>query len=107
MRVDEEAPVDASAPPVPARAALPAAAVAGSYLALAAVAFWHILLHPTSVAMSNGAGDSATFAWHLAYVPWAIAHGHDPFVATVANYPAGLICSTTRHSPFSVWWVLR
>ncbi len=75
---------------MPRRAIVPGLLVGASYLAASATAFWHILIHPTSVAMSNGAGDSATFAWHLAYVPWAVSHGHDPFVATVANYPFGL-----------------
>ncbi|MCU4183777.1 hypothetical protein K6U06_05350 [Acidiferrimicrobium sp. IK] len=90
MRVEDEVIADAPATASRRRAAAPGVAIAASYLGLAAVAFWHIVTHPTTIAMSSGAGDSATFAWQLAYVPWAIAHGHDPFVATVANYPAGL-----------------
>jgi hypothetical protein len=36
------------------------------------------------------AGDNESFLWGLGFVPWALAHGHDPFVSTYLHAPQGI-----------------
>lgn len=35
-------------------------------------------------------GDPATDAWFLAWVPYALTHGHDPLITDWGNYPGGV-----------------
>jgi hypothetical protein len=61
------------------------------YLVPAVVAYWHIwTTHPSTTALAGGAGDPAQYEWFLAWIPWAIAHGHNPFVTQWVNYPYGI-----------------
>jgi hypothetical protein len=60
------------------------------YLIPAVVAYWRSWQHPTTVTISAGGGDSALFVWGLRWAPWAIAHGHNPFVTHIINVPFGV-----------------
>jgi hypothetical protein len=60
------------------------------YLVPAVVAYWHAWRHPTTAAIGYGAGDPSLFTWGLRWVPWAIAHGHNPFITHVVNVPFGV-----------------
>lgn len=64
-------------------------AAAAIYLLLAVLAFWHVWSsHPTSY-MQVG-GDQWRNVWFLAWVPYAIGHGHDPLVSGFVNVPGGV-----------------
>jgi hypothetical protein len=62
-----------------------------AFLASLGVALWltqGMLRHPSSVWIGHG-GDPVLFVWCLRWVPWALAHGHDPLVTTYLRYPDG------------------
>lgn len=45
--------------------------------------------HPTSVT-TCGCGDGSLVTWFLAWPPYALAHGLNPFFSTFANHPQGV-----------------
>jgi hypothetical protein len=60
-----------------------------TYFALAAVPYWSYW-HTGGTMMAGKGGDPATDAWFLAWVPYALAHGHNPLVTDWGNYPVGV-----------------
>ncbi|MGC8463709.1 MAG: hypothetical protein ACP5P9_08590, partial [Acidimicrobiales bacterium] len=81
------------------------------YAALAVVVFWHLWTSdPTQV--SQPGGDQFSNMWFLEWVPFAIAHGHNPFFSNFANYPFGVNLLTNTSalllglaaSPITVVW---
>ena len=60
------------------------------YLAASVVGFWHVWAHPATWQPAYGTGDVARYDWFLAWVPWALGHGANPFVTHVANWPFGV-----------------
>lgn len=60
------------------------------YATAAVIAYAPSWAHPTSVVIGGGGGDPAQTMWYLRWVPWAIAHGHDPLTTSVANHPYGI-----------------
>ena len=63
-------------------------AVLAAYLALAAAAFWTAWRAPTGRWVGYGF-DPILFIWSLRWLPFALAHGHDPFTSNYLNYPDG------------------
>jgi len=61
----------------------------GVYFALAAIPYWSYW-HAGGTMMAGKGGDPATDAWFLAWVPYALAHGHNPLVTNWGNYPVGV-----------------
>jgi hypothetical protein len=57
------------------------------YLAAAFTLFARAWRHPGTATV--GHQDSLLFSWWLRWVPYAVAHGHNPFVTHALNYPAG------------------
>lgn len=60
------------------------------YLIPALIEFWHILPHLATSQPEHGAGDLAKYNWCVAWLPYALGHGHNPFVTHVANVPFGV-----------------
>jgi len=59
------------------------------YLGLSLVPYWHFWLAGGTRFAGKG-GDPAASAWFLEWVPYAIRHGHNPFITNWANYPFGI-----------------
>lgn len=77
-------------PAQPVRRAWIGPLVFALYLIPALVEFWHCLPHLATVQPAYGAGDLAKYNWSVAWVPYALGHGHNPFVTHVANVPFGV-----------------
>lgn len=80
-------------PPAPAPTAVPGwavlAAIAAVYSLLAVLVFWPVWSgHPTSD-MQLG-GDQWRNVWFLAWIAYAIGHGHNPLFSVFANVPVGV-----------------
>lgn len=52
--------------------------------------FLPVLRAPLTHTVSGAAGDLTIFAWFLTWVPWAVLHGHDPFVSQHLLWPGGV-----------------
>lgn len=59
-----------------------------AYVAGAVWLYWPLARHLGSAQM--GGPDTSLFTWWLGWTPWAIIHGHSPFVSTWINAPTGL-----------------
>jgi hypothetical protein len=60
------------------------------FLGLAIWMFAPAWSSPTTTTLEGGDGDPAIFLWFLRWVPYALAHGHDPLVTYHLNYPDGV-----------------
>ena len=67
----------------------PAFAVAGAYTAFGIIPYWSYWSAGGAMIAGKG-GDPATDAWFLAWVPYALTHGHNPLVTDWGNYPGGV-----------------
>lgn len=68
------------------------------YFVLAVLVFWNVwAAHPTTTTV--GGPDSDLVSWLLAYSGEALAHLHNPFFTTYANFPYGLNLLTNAGSP--------
>jgi hypothetical protein len=62
---------------------------AGAYVALGIVPYWSYWSAGRAMIAGKG-GDPATDAWFLAWVPYALTHGHNPLITDWGNYPGGV-----------------
>ncbi len=60
------------------------------YLIPALIEFWHCLPHLATAEPEFGSGDVAKYNWFAAWIPYALAHGHNPFFTHVVNTPYGV-----------------
>lgn len=60
------------------------------YLLPAVFAYAHSWAHPTTATIGGGLGDPAQTIWYLRWVPYSLAHAHNPLFTTVGNYPLGV-----------------
>jgi hypothetical protein len=60
------------------------------YLLLAAAMFRFWNLAPFTNTLGGGHGDPAVFLWMLRWAPFAVEHGHNPFVTGYLNAPQGV-----------------
>jgi hypothetical protein len=44
----------------------------------------------TPDAWIGGKGDEVLESWYMGWMPWAVAHGHNPLISTYLGYPSGL-----------------
>ena len=77
-------------PAAPERSVRAGIVVFTLYLAASVFGFWHTWAHPATWQPAYGTGDVARYDWFLAWVPWALGHGANPFVTHVANWPFGV-----------------
>jgi hypothetical protein len=59
-------------------------------LALAFAWFWRAWADPLGREIGGASNDSDGVMWFLAWVPHAIAHGHDPLLSNFLLYPHGI-----------------
>lgn len=80
-----------NAPPTDSRRALRGSlGVLAGYLVVGLWLWRNLIPHLGTHALQRGEGDSAIFIWWLKWVPFAIAHGHDPFYSTYLQAPHGV-----------------
>ena len=73
--------------------------IAVGYLALAVGVYWNVWTsHPTTVTQPGG--DQFSNMWFLQWLPFALAHAHNPFFSNFANYPFGVNLLTNTSSLF-------
>jgi hypothetical protein len=71
------------------RAWLATALIVAIYVGLAIVCYWGAWsTDPAHTSLAGGDQYQAT--WYLAWVPFALLHGHNPFFSDYINYPFGL-----------------
>jgi hypothetical protein len=64
--------------------------VMGTYCLVACFSIYPSLIHgPSRIIQANGNGDLSQQVWFLEFIPWAILHGHSPFITTWLNAPNG------------------
>lgn len=73
-----------------AREFLVTLAVFAVYAALALIAYWPILPGDSNRMATCSCGDSSFQTWLLGWIPFALAHGHNPFFSSWTNYPVGV-----------------
>ena len=74
----------------------------GAYVVLAVVAYWPVmpldaskLPHP----LGAGAGDPAQMTWFLAWAPFALGHGLNPFFTNYIDFPLGVNLASNTSVP--------
>ena len=74
----------------------------GAYMVLAVVAYWPVLPldasklpHP----LGAGAGDPAQMTWFLAWAPFALGHGLNPFFTNYIDFPLGVNLASNTSVP--------
>jgi hypothetical protein len=58
-----------------------------------------IVLHPSTNVLGDAHSDKTTLMWSFLWWPHAIAHGHDPFLATAVWAPHGVDLAWVTSSP--------
>ena len=110
--IEREQPAEPAADDVvegrsPRRPAARAAAAFLIYLATSTL-LWGIpvLAHLATRYLANGRGDVDLYRWSLAWVPWAVSHGHTPLFTDKVFAPGGvdLTWSTIVPGPALVMW---
>jgi hypothetical protein len=65
-------------------------AVFSSYCVIALISIYPTILHgPTRWLQSSGTGDPSQEVWFVEFAPWAILHGHNPFITNWISAPHG------------------
>src|ERR1035441_5707453 len=74
----------------------------GAYVVLAVMAYWPVmpldaskLPHP----LGAGAGDPAQMSWFLAWTPFALGHGLNPFFTNYIDFPLGVNLASNTSVP--------
>lgn len=69
------------------------------YAGLALAAYWPILPGDSSRIPTCACGDPSFQTWLLGWVPYALAHGHNPFFSSWTNYPVGVNLADNTNMP--------
>jgi hypothetical protein len=70
------------------------------YLVLAVIGLAHIWTNgPAGTAFAGGGGDPAETLWWIAWTPFAILHGHNPFFSSWVDAPAGINLAVNTSIP--------
>ncbi len=72
------------------RAAWPVLLVLACYVGLSFIAYLHAWTASTPSVIEPSGQDSQMNMWFIAWVPYAILHGHNPFFTVYGNYPFGV-----------------
>lgn len=71
----------------------------GIYAITALVAYWPTWPGDPNRIIDCSCGDPSQAAWFLAWTPYAIIHGVNPFFTTVINHPAGINLAVNTEMP--------
>jgi hypothetical protein len=72
------------------RTAWPVLLVLACYFGLAFFAYLHAWMASAPSVVEPGGQDSQMNIWFIAWVPYALLHGHNPFFTVYGNYPFGV-----------------
>ncbi len=61
-----------------------------AYVALGALAWWHLLAAGLSRALPTGSSDPGAEVWYLAWTAHALGHGQNPFLSHALYWPSGV-----------------
>ncbi|HWB65459.1 MAG TPA: hypothetical protein VG708_01345, partial [Mycobacteriales bacterium] len=64
--------------------------VGGIALGCAIYLTWHLWAAPSRRVTAGNPNDSRLYVWYLQHAAWCVTHGHNPFVFTTMNAPAGI-----------------
>lgn len=81
---------------------VPLALGIGAYAVLAVLAYWPVLPFDASklpTPPGTGAGDPVQMAWFLAWTPFALIHGHNPFFTSYLDVPYGVNLAANTSVP--------
>lgn len=73
-------------------------------MVLAVLLFWSAWQDPAN-RLIGGQGDTSYMTWFIRWYPFAITHGHNPFLSTWLGYPDGINVLWSTGVPL-VGWVL-
>ncbi len=74
----------------------------GAYAVLAVIAYWPVMPLDASrlpIPLGAGAGDPAQMSWFLAWTPFALGHGHNPFFTNYIDFPLGANLASNTSVP--------
>jgi hypothetical protein len=69
------------------------------YVALGAIAYWHVLSDSPGRLVSTANGDPSQMAWFFGWTAHALATGHNPFFSSAANAPYGVNLAQMTSTP--------
>src|SRR5271165_6414094 len=69
------------------------------YAVLAVIAYWPVMPLDASRLPGGGAGDPNQMSWFLAWTPFALLHGLNPFFSNYIDFPAGANLSANTSVP--------
>lgn len=76
------------------RPAIPVLAVVILYCLLALLAYWPVSPLASGQLYGPPMGDPTQTTWFLAWTPFALLHGHNPFFSDYLDYPSGVNLAT-------------
>ncbi len=74
----------------------------GTYVVIAVLAYWPVMPFDASKLphlLGAGAGDPAQMSWFLAWTPFALGHGLNPFFTNYIDYPLGVNLASNTSVP--------
>jgi len=74
----------------------------GAYAVLAVIAYWPVMpldANKLPIVLGAGAGDPAQMSWFLAWTPFALGHGHNPFFTNYIDFPLGVNLASNTSVP--------
>jgi len=74
----------------------------GAYVVLAVLAYWPVMPLDASRLphiVGAGAGDPAQMSWFLAWTPFALRHGLNPFFTNYIDFPSGVNLASNTSVP--------
>ena len=84
------------------RPVVPLALAVGTYVVIAVLAYWPVMPFDASKlphVLGAGSGDPAQMSWFLAWTPFALGHGLNPFFTNYIDYPLGVNLASNTSVP--------
>ncbi len=84
------------------RPVVPLALAVGTYVVIALLAYWPVMPFDASKlphVLGAGSGDPAQMSWFLAWTPFALGHGLNPFFTNYIDYPLGVNLASNTSVP--------
>ena len=69
------------------------------FVLLTLFVYWPLWPGNARIMVGCACGDPAQQSWFLGYVPWAVFHGHNPFITNYVDYPRGINVAASTNMP--------
>ena len=69
------------------------------FVLLTLFVYWPLWPGNARIMVGCACGDPAQQSWFLGYVPWAVFHGHNPFITNYVDYPRGINVTASTNMP--------